>query len=165
MKAFVAALLIVSLPMTAVAQEPGRLELRLPETPALPDFLVGEDQIVRLRPGDRAPFDGLLLDVATAARWNGRDLWYRRTLADQLHLHQELVDTLIAQAARELTIVVESYQREIGGLRGDIRDQAAHFAKQNRRGFFHTFAGGATTGVIASAVIAVITAVLVARVN
>ena len=155
------ALLLVALcARGAAAQDTPRYELRLPETPTVPDFLLGDDVTTALESGIRAPFRGVLMSAETAARWTNRDTWYRQTLAAQLQLHQSLIDELVRFHARELEIATRSYEREIAGLRVDLRDQAERFAQQQNPRFLRTFGGGITLGSAFVVVIDVVLAVL-----
>jgi hypothetical protein len=104
----------------AVAQE-------VPEPPRIPP---GEDQIEYLAAGERTPYDGMLLSMDTAIRWTNRMRWWPETFRLRL-AEEEEIRTLEARITDErVRIITESYEREIEGLRGDLRTQAQQYTEE-----------------------------------
>lgn len=108
------------------------------------DVPAGEDRIVVVREGAAAPFTGQLFDQATALRWGNRIVRYRM----RIHLLEEELVAVRAEYeaslatrlrivdesyARQLELQQESFEREIAGLRDDLRDQAARYEAELAR--------------------------------
>lgn len=108
----------------------------------------------RLLPGDKAPFDGRLLDTETAARWVAVRVWYQK----QLKLDADaLRDVMRKQHTAAVALRVSdtaSYKREIMGLRQDLRDQAKAFTRAKKVPFYKTWAFGLVCGIVLSGAIA-----------
>lgn len=127
-----------------------------------PPFLLGDDRITHVAKGSAAPYEGVLLDLDTAARWTMRIDWGQK----QLRLDADILRAVMVQelAAKDklLQLSQKSYEREIEGLRGDLRDQAKTFAKsQQPTPFYKTGAFGLAMGVVLSGLSAVALAALV----
>jgi hypothetical protein len=136
-----------------------------PPPPGDVDVPPGEDVIVIATRGIVAPFSGQLFDPATATRWGNRIVRYRmqiRLLTDELRTcheeHEASTDT-------QLRIVEESYQREVDGLRTDLREQAARYegelARHRSPPFYETWSFGFAMGVVVTGVVAGLIAGLV----
>jgi hypothetical protein len=108
------------------------------------DVPAGEDRIVVAREGVAAPFTGQLFDQATALRWGNRIVRYRM----RIHLLEEELSTTRAEYeasmaarlhlvdesyARQLQLQQESFEREISGLRDDLREQATRYENELAR--------------------------------
>ncbi len=158
---FIAALLVAVL-LTPVAH--GQEKKEDPVAPELPpDIPPGEDVIEPLHRGEAAPFEGLLMDLDTSMRWANRLRWYRENTKLQLKLRDDTVAAVRASHQRELTLVTESYTREIEGCRGDLRQQAATFAAASDTPFYKTFSFGLVLGVILSGGLVGLTAAIATR--
>lgn len=142
---------------TAAAQE------AVPTPPSIPP---GDDVIVVTHVGDRATTAGMLLDTDTAIRWTNRLTWWRETF--RLHLEHDAEVTLALQHSHELelSIVRESYEREIEGLRTDLRDAVtryeAELAARRNPPFYETWGFAFGMGVLVTGVIVGLVAGLVA---
>lgn len=117
-----------------------------------PAILLGDDRIEFVQAGDKAPYDGMLLDLDTATRWTLRADWQQK----QLRLD---TDTLRAVMTHELeakdsylAIAEASYKREISGLRVDLREQAKAYAKSLDRPFYRTAVFGLAMGLLLSGI-------------
>lgn len=138
------------------------------EAPVPPDEPPGDDRIQPLSARQAAPFDGQLLDTDTAIRWTHRLEWYY----DELHLAYRLRATLLAAERRsheiELRLTTESMQREIEGLRQDLRDQAATaaqaLAQAREHPWYDTFVFGFVVGVLAVGLVMGVTAGLLSQI-
>lgn len=121
------------------------------------DVPPGPNVIVVLAEGARAPFGGQLFDPATALRWGNRTTRYRmsiRLLTEELRVcHEEHS----ASTTRQLDLQAQSYVREIGGLRTDIRDQAARYEGELQRfrspPFYETWGFAFGMGAIVTAIV------------
>lgn len=102
------------------------------------DVPPGADRIVVAREGVAAPFTGQLFDQATALRWGNRIVRYRmriRLLEEELEATRAEYEASIATRirivdesyARQLELQAESFEREITGLREDLREQATRY--------------------------------------
>lgn len=127
-----------------------------------PDVPPGDDVIEHLALRAPAPFEGMLLDMDTSIRWTHRIEWYRAELLVQ---HRTRISLLAAERHShevELTLTRESYEREITGLRTDLREQAAAaaqaLAQAREHPWYDTFSFGLTIGVLASALLVGVTA-------
>lgn len=121
------------------------------------DVPPGENVIVVLPEGARAPFAGQLFDAATTLRWGNRIVRYRmriHLLEEELRVCHEESE---ASTARQLQIVEESYTREIEGLRTDLRDQATRYegelASLRNPPFYETWGFAFGMGALATAVV------------
>lgn len=113
-----------------------------------PDIPPGEDRIEALDPNERAPYQGMLLDIDTALRWTNRLRWYREELRLQVERFDASMLAVRQSCDAELEVVRQSMGREIEGLRGDIREQAQMFERSRRRPFYDTFGFGLVLGVV-----------------
>ena len=118
--ALLAAILLCALPAAAAAQE----------VPTPPEIPPGADRIETMIAGRPAPFNGMLLDTDTAIRWTNRLLWWRETYRLQLRSDAEIRTALSRSRETELTIVQESYTREIDALRATVRELTARYERQ-----------------------------------
>ncbi len=139
-------ILLLAIPARAVAMPPWVASIGS-EGP--PPFLLGDDRIEHLPAGAKAPYEGVLLDLATAARWTLRIDWG----AKQLQLDSDLLRSVMVQEidARERLMLVQkqSYEREIKGLRADLRSQAKTFeASKQKTPFYRTGAFGFAMGAL-----------------
>lgn len=141
----------------------GAPALAAAQPPTPPRIPAGDDRIVALRRGEPAPFDGQLLDTDTAIRWTYRLEWYDSELQRQYQLRLDGLRVLEESWELRLSVVEESYTREVEGLRGDTRRIAGQLAAARNPGFFRTTAGGFVIGVGVSALAVVVGAVLYAR--
>lgn len=109
--------LIVGLPAIAHGQE----------VPTPPDVPPGRDRIEIIHIGDRSPVQGMVFDTDTSIRWTNKLRWWPETY--RLHLQADLESQAAVQRSHnaELSILTNSYTREIQGLRNDIRSQAAQY--------------------------------------
>ncbi len=129
------------------------------------DVPPGENVIVVLQEGARAPFTGQLFDQATALRWGNRTVRYRM----RIHLLEEELQVCHtereASTERQLQIVEASYTREIEGLRTDLRDQAARYEAELARfrdpPFYETWGFAFGMGALATAVVVAVIGALV----
>lgn len=147
-----AALLALLLPVGAQAQETA-LEslLRAPLTaPAIPP---GEDRMVALDQGDRAPFTGILLDTDTAIRWTNALRWWPDAFRLRMDSVSSAVSLIEQYGDQRLRITEESRQREIDGLRQDLRTQAQQAAQAAERPWYTTFTFGLVVGVVVAGVL------------
>jgi len=129
---------------------------------APPDIPPGEDRIEYHQEGDPAQYEGMLLDLDTSIRWTNKLRWYqfRLTLIDSEM--QERLDATNRSWERRLSLVEESYTREIEGLRTDVRAQATTFAEELAEAqdtpWYETWTFGFITGTVISVVVVGITA-------
>jgi hypothetical protein len=151
--ALLAFLVVLGAVAAVQAQEaaPGAAEAALEP----PDIPPGDDVITAMAEGSRALHAGMLLDTDTAIRWTNRLSWFRNELRLVLRTDSEILSALRRSHETELRIVRTSYEREIEGLRGDLRQQAQTFAaaRAAEHPWFDTFAFGAVIGVVLSGVL------------
>lgn len=121
------------------------------------DVPAGDNVIVVLSEGARAPFAGQLFDHATALRWGNRIVRYRmriQLLTEELSICRTESE---ASAVEQLRIAEESYLREIEGLRTDLRDQAARYeaelARHRSPPFYETWGFAFGMGVLATGIV------------
>lgn len=151
MKSWAAMFAVLLLTTTSAAQD----------LPRAPDEPPGDDVITDLDAGTRAPHRGILLDTDTAIRWRNRMQWYRNELALRIRLLDDTQRILIESHGRELEAVRASYEREIEGLRTDLREQAEEYAAQIRGPeWWETGTFGFAMGVLVTVLIAGATAIL-----
>lgn len=122
-----------------------------------PDIPPGNDVIQPLSRGQAAPFQGMLLDTDTSIRWANRIRWYQGHTELLRLLQTELQVATSQHQARELQILERSYDREIDGLRDDLRKQAEVFARQSDPPFYRTFSFGLVVGLTGSAILMALT--------
>jgi hypothetical protein len=142
---------LLAAPEAVQAQDAASEGVVVPSPPVMPP---GEDVITELAPGDRAPHEGMLLDTDTAIRWTFRLEWYRNELGLTLRAHRRELAAIEGSAERRLRLQEESYLREIEGLRGDLRAQAAAFATAQGQPWYDTFLFGSIVGVVFTVVLA-----------
>lgn len=151
MRALLATLALCLLPLAAQAQERTRP----------PDLPPGEDQIEAMAARGTAPFAGMLLSTDTAIRWTNRLRWWQETFDLRLSQQAEILDAVRRSHSTQLDLVRGSYEREILGLREDLRSTIALYERQVARyrnpPFYETWAFAFGTGVVVvSAVVGVI---------
>ena len=146
MRGFLLALLLVW-STEASAQE-------VPSPPSLPP---GEDVITTLFEGGRAPHAGMLLSTDTAIRWTNRLTWWPE--AFRLHLAEdaERHAATLSSHENQLRIVNASYEREIDGLRTNLRDAVARYEGELARfrdpPFYETWAFAFGVGVLVPGIV------------
>jgi len=148
-------------PGLARAQEDAEEPLVAPDVPP------GDDVIEHLALRAPAPVEGMLLDMDTSIRWTHRIEWYRQELQLQYRLRASLLDAERRSHATELSLTTTSMQREIDGLRQDLRDQAATAAQQlaqaREHPWYDTFVFGFVMGVLAVGLVVGVTAGLLSQ--
>jgi len=102
----------------------------------------------------------MLLDTDTAIRWTNRMNWFRTRLRLMARTDAEILAAIRRSHDTELQIVRDSYEREISGLREDLRNQAEELARarQFSRPWFDTFSFGLVLGVVLAGAIVGFTA-------
>lgn len=133
------------------------------------DVPAGENVIVVLPEGGRAPFAGQLFDSATALRWGNRIVRYRmriQLLTEELQICREESEE---SAVTQLRIAEESYSREIDGLRTDLREQAARYEAELARfrdpPFYETWGFGFGMGVLATGIVVGVLSALISELD
>lgn len=132
------------------------------------DVPAGADRIVVVREDAVVPFTGQLFDQATALRWANRTVRYRTRIR---LLEEELTAVrteLEASTARQIHILDESYgtqlrlqqesfEREITGLRADLREQATRYegelARYRNPPFWESWGFAFGMGVVVTGVV------------
>jgi tetrahydromethanopterin S-methyltransferase subunit F len=149
---------LLGAPNTAQAQDEASEPVVEPREP--PDLPPGDDVITALTEGARAPYTGMLLDTDTAIRWTNRLNWFRNELRLVMQTDAKILAAVRRSHETELRLVRESYEREIEGLRNDLRHQAETFAQAQARGhpWYDTFVFGVIIGVVFSCVLVGLTA-------
>ena len=131
-----------------------------------PDIPPGEDHIEVLTSGERAPFTGMLLETDTAIRWTNRLRWWRETFQLRLREQGEILDALRRSHTVEIEVIRQSYEREITGLREDLRQMVDLYERQLERyrnpPFYETWGFAFGTGVVVVSVVVGVVAGLVA---
>ena len=139
---FIAILLLIILPSTALAQ-----------TPPIITFPPGEDKIVAIKKGEPAPFDGQLMDTNTAIRWGNWMEQYQLRLKIDAEMHKSSVaiqnkyfEDMIKLERDQYRIVTEDYQLRITELETRLRAPKPWYETQT-----FSFVMGAATmaGVVA----------------
>jgi hypothetical protein len=147
MRSLVAFSLVLLIPLCAAAQE-------VPSPPAIPP---GEDVITTLFIGGRAPHNGMLLDTDTAIRWTNRLTWWPE--AFRLHLAEDVEVAAARDASHqnELRIVQQSLEREIDGLRTNLREAVRRYEGELARfrdpPFYETWAFAFGLGVLVTGIV------------
>ncbi len=121
-----------------------------PEVPAIPE---GVDRIESVTQGQPAPFSGMLLDTDTSIRWVNALRWWPMTFENHGQLFLAIFDEAEASYERRLSLIEDSYGREITGLRENVRDISQQLADSLTREFHETVEFGVLLGVIISMVI------------
>lgn len=126
-----------------------------------PAFLYGEDRIVHLMAGDKAPYEGVLFDLPAASRWSLRQDWYQKQLVIDSDALRSVSIYEVAACQQLRAAETSSYGREITGLRTDLHKQAAVYAKSQNPPFYKTagfgFAGGVVLSVLLAGAVAWVT--------
>lgn len=135
--------------------------------PRAPDVPAGDDVMEALSAGDEASFEGILLSTDTAIRWTNRIGWYRHELRLTLDEWTTRERAMTASHERELTLVRESFEREIDGLRTDLTASVeryeAELAEARRDPpFYETWGFAFGMGVLVTGVLVGVVAGLVA---
>lgn len=123
MRASCITLAILLLPFTAQAQERTRP----------PDLPPGEDRIEAVSARGVAPFTGMLLETDTAIRWTNRLRWWQETFDLRIRQNAEVLAAVQQSHVTEISVLRGSYEREIDGLRADIRRTVALYERQLER--------------------------------
>lgn len=148
------ALIILLSTTTAYAEEP-------------PDVPPGDDVITSLDVGDPAPHAGQLLDTDTAIRWTNRLRWYSFRLRLMESEYTQSTDAIEQSWMRRIRILDESYQREILGLREDLRGQAEDFAERlsdaENTAWYETWTFGFIVGTALTTAVVIAISVAVAK--
>lgn len=122
-----------------------------------PDLPPGEDRIEAVTAASRAPYDGMLLDMDTAIRWTNRLTWYRETLQLRLREASEVLAAVRQSHETEITVLRESYVREIEALRTDLRTQVLRYetelARHRDPPFYETWGFAFGMGALAMGVV------------
>ena len=122
-----------------------------------PDIPPGEDHIEAMTSGERAPFNGMLLETDTAIRWINRLRWWRETFQLRLDERDEILAALRRSHVTEIEIIRQSYEREITGLREDLRQMADLYERQLERyrnpPFYENWGFSFSMGVLAAGVV------------
>lgn len=95
-----------------------------------PDIPPGEDQIEYLERNERAPYNGMILDMDTSIRWTNRLRWWPEY--HQLRM-DEVTERHAAQMASlraQMEIMRSHDQERIDGLRLDLQTQATQYAEE-----------------------------------
>lgn len=145
-------LVILLIPAMASADSAGVLDpwVQAIGTETPPAALLGSDKsrITYQERGIPAPYEGVLLDITTSTQWTLRLNWYQLQLQRDTAL---LRDIMAAQHATQLQLRLDhklSYEREIKGLREDLKQQAKEFARAQKVPFYKTWGFGAVCGTI-----------------
>ena len=129
------------------------------ESTAVIDIPPGEDRIVVLEQGAKAPFTGQLFDNDTAFRWGGWLLQYKYRLNADLELQKRLCDVDKTLLNRELAITGAAHEEFLKAYRLELQKQDEEIARLRDPPFFRTawfgFTMGASVVVVGLAVGAV----------
>lgn len=120
-----------------------------------PDELLDppEARFLYRKPGEPALYEGILLDMETAARWTALRVWYQKQLKDNADRLRKLMVAQHKTSTEILTLTEESRKREIEGLRADLRKQAKDFERAKRVPFYKTWTFGFVCGIVLSGAI------------
>lgn len=159
-------LAVLAAPGVALAQEASQTPSDGSDEPLVaPDVPPGDDVIEHLALHAPAPVEGMLMDMDTSIRWTHRIEWYRAELQLQHRMRVTLLDAERRSHAVELQLTTDSMQREIDGLRQDIRTQAATAAQQlaqaRDRPFYDSFGFGFIMGVVVTGLLVGLTAIII----
>lgn len=98
-------LLVLLLPLLALAQEPAKASPSPdPSHPPVETIPPGEDKIVPLKQGEKAPYDGQLFSVDTSIRWGNWLQQYRYRLIWDVELEKQVCTEEITYRDNLLTI-------------------------------------------------------------
>lgn len=106
-------------------------------------------KLVPLDAGARAPYEGVLLDTATSARWVARLVWYKKQLKIDANSLRGAMQKQAIYYQKLDAAHAASCGREILGLRTDLREQAASFERAKKVPFYKTWTFGMITGLVA----------------
>jgi hypothetical protein len=105
------------------------------------------------KPGESVPFEGVLLDLETAARWAAVRVWYQKQLWDNANRLRDVMRVQHKVSTEILALTDASRKREIAGLRADLRKQAKAFERAKKVPFYRTWTFGLVCGIVLSGVI------------
>lgn len=116
-----------------------------------------EDEIVPLRRGERAPFEGQLFSTETAFLWGNR-LERFRLINEQLRLqHQEELQVVRDNYEGRIEVLTASYDGELRELRVDLREQvialSEELEKERNKPWYKTWGFGFGLGLVVSSVV------------
>ena len=135
-------LLFVLIPGKALADE------------AVKDIPAGEDKIVGVKEGEKAPFTGQLFDPPTALRWANWLQQYKLRLAIEREMQQKVCSAEIELANRRVTIEQEKNKSVTEDLKKTVGVRDARIVDLEKAAdnppFFKTFWFGAVVGVVAT---------------
>lgn len=122
------------------------------DEPVVKDIPSGDDKIVVVREGDKAPFTGQLFDPATALRWSNWLLQYKMHVQTDAEMQKKICEADKALDAKKLVIehekdvtVIDEYKRQVL-----TRDNKLLELEQrvDNPPFYKTFWFGAVTGFV-----------------
>ncbi len=144
-------LLLGGIPSTGNAELPKWASDIGLETP--PDVLLGEDLIVYMKPGDKAPYEGMLMDMSTATRWTLRGEWLQRQLRVDADLLRQVYTEELRYNVEVARVGIETRQKEIEALEKALRLQTKKLEAAQKVPFYRTARFGLVIGMVLSAAV------------
>lgn len=112
-----------------------------------------EARFRHMKPGQPALFEGILIDLETAARWTAVRVWYQERLRENANRLRDVMRAQHKVSTEILALTDESRKREIAGLRADLRKQAKDFERAKKVPFYKSWSFGLVCGVVLSGAI------------
>lgn len=136
--------------------------------PATPDFPPGDDRIIPLVTGERAPFDGQLFDQDTALRFGFRIQRLRLQLEQGVAREREICAVQTDLWETKFDLNQERYDFNLGLLRIALADSqkaadvlAEQLAEAGDPPWYRTVEFGIVVGVVGTVVVGVLVGVLI----
>lgn len=122
------------------------------DEPKVQDIPPGDDKIVVVREGDKAPFTGQLFDQATALRWANWLQQYRLRLQADTTLQQRINQADAQLCADQKTAAQEKYKFVTGEYQSQVQQRDVKISeletKLDHPPFYRTVWFGALLGVV-----------------
>jgi hypothetical protein len=122
---------------------------------SMPPIPPGEDNIVPIKKGDPAPFDGELFDPPTALRWGNWLLMYKQRLSLDVEYERRLCGADKDLLNKKLDVEKEKYLTVVTGLEARTKELEEQLANPP---FWKTTWFGFTVGVVATGALVGLTA-------
>jgi len=139
--------------------------------PVSEDFPPGEDRIVGVDAGDRAPFTGQLFETDTALRWGFRLQRLRLQLRVDVQRERDLCTAHTQLLETKLQLAQERFDFDTSLLRSDreqlyqqTRDMAAQLASAGETPWYSTWSFGLAVGIVGTLALVVATGYLVSAI-